>query len=130
MSAAGAAGVAWFEIWTSDVERAKRWYGELFGWTFEAMADYAADYWLIRGMSGVGGAIVRGSGPSDRSGRQGSVVYFEMEDLEATLARAAALGGSIERSRTAIRPDAGWFGIVRDPEGTRIGVWTGREAQG
>jgi predicted enzyme related to lactoylglutathione lyase len=127
--AGAAAGVAWFEIWSADIERAKRWYGELFGWSFEPMTAYAADYWHIRGLPGVGGALVPGTPPSQPSGRHGSVVYFEVGDLEVTLDRAASSGGSIEQSRTAIGPGAGWFGIVRDPEGTRVGVWTDREAR-
>ena len=37
----------WFEFWVTDVERAKAFYGELFGWTFRPMTEYHPDYWLV-----------------------------------------------------------------------------------
>ena len=32
--------VIWFELWVTDVERAKAFHGELFGWTLRPMAEY------------------------------------------------------------------------------------------
>ena len=36
--------VIWFELWVTDVERAKAFHGELFGWTLRPMAEYHPDY--------------------------------------------------------------------------------------
>ena len=123
------AGVVWFELWVPDVERAKRWYADLFGWRFSAMTQYAPDYWQIDGVSGVGGALVSGDAPSGGA-RSGALVYLEVHDLEGVIERVIAVGGVLECGRTLIGPGAGWFGIVRDPDGVRLGLWTGREADG
>jgi uncharacterized protein len=114
--------VVWFELWVADVERSKRWYGDLFGWAFVPMSEYADDYWQIDGIHGVGGALVPGR-PGASAG--GAVVYFEVVDLEETIGRVVRLGGSVEKERTAIGLASGWFAIVQDPDGLRIGLWTG-----
>jgi len=56
-------------------------------------------------------------------------VYVEVPDLEATLARAAALGATIERRRTYLGSDDFWFANVLDPQGVPLGLWTSEAPQ-
>lgn len=115
----------WFELWVPDVERAKEFYGGMFGWTFAAMHTYDAQYWLVDAGGGLGGAILPGDGPvGDR--RAGTVLYFAVPDLAAATERWLTLGGSVEQSVTAIG-DGTWFTLVRDPFGIRVGLWSDRE---
>ena len=37
----------WFELWITDVDEEKTFYGKLFGWTFTPLTEYHPDYWLI-----------------------------------------------------------------------------------
>ena len=30
----------WFEIWVDDLQRAREFYADLFGWTFEPFTEY------------------------------------------------------------------------------------------
>jgi predicted enzyme related to lactoylglutathione lyase len=120
MTAPGA--IVWFELWVPDVERAKQFYGQLFGWTFRAMPEYDAQYWLIEGGSGLGGALLPGEA-ANNSDRAGTVVYVAVSDLAAAAERCLALGGRVEQDATEIG-DGTSFILVRDPFGTRLGLWS------
>ena len=65
LTAGGRAGspraVIWFELWVTDVERAKAFDGELFGWTLRLMAEYHPDYWLVDAGEGRARSERRGS---------------------------------------------------------------------
>lgn len=50
------------------------------------------------------------------------VVWWEIE--KATLARAVALGATVERDRTFLGKEDFWFANVRDPQGISLGLWT------
>ncbi|WP_069113967.1 VOC family protein [Jiangella alba] len=53
-------------------------------------------------------------------------LYVRVDDLERTIARAVALGATVERGRTLLGGDGFWFGNVRDPQGISLGLWTSR----
>jgi predicted enzyme related to lactoylglutathione lyase len=57
----------------------------------------------------------------------GTRLYVEVDDLEETLRRAEALGGAVERRRTALGGDDRWFAVVTDPSGVSFGMWTEHE---
>ena len=42
-----AASLVWFEIPAESIDRAKTFYGSLFGWTFNKLPAAIADYWHI-----------------------------------------------------------------------------------
>lgn len=42
-----AASLVWFEIPADNIDRAKTFYGSLFGWTFDKLPAAVADYWHI-----------------------------------------------------------------------------------
>jgi uncharacterized protein len=139
--------VIWFELWVPEVEPAKAFYSELFGWTFHAMSNYDPQYWLIgdgssdgggsgssggssgggsssggsSSSSGVRGALLPGDHPTGAA-RAGAVVYVSVPDLAVAMDRCVALGGSVERAVMPIG-DGSSFAIIRDPFGTRVGLW-------
>jgi uncharacterized protein len=111
----------WFEFWVTDVERAKVFYGELFGWTFQPMAEYHPDYWLVD--AGEGRGTIGALWPTDVAPTDsGAVVYVAVADLRETLARAEQLGGTLLREPTDVG-DGTSFALVRDPTGTLLGLW-------
>lgn len=106
------------EFPAEDVERAKRFYGELFGWTFREFEGMAG-YFLFQGGPGnASGAI----------GKRGDVVpeqvlvYMTVDSIEESLARAVELGGSVVTPSTQV-PESGWFAVIDDGEGNHIGFW-------
>jgi predicted enzyme related to lactoylglutathione lyase len=76
-----------FEIGAADDQALARFYGELFGWGLQAVAD---GYTLVdtRGGTGINGGIGR-----SQSGEPWATFYVEVEDPQACLERAGALGG-------------------------------------
>ncbi len=114
-AALGGAGAAvdWFEVLGGDAGRSQAFYAELFGWTVPGGAYGQVSPEGGPGMSGgIGAGGDRAVG--DRVRRRG--------DVEATLARAEALGGtrSTGPSRSGERTRTGAF---RDPAGNVFGVY-------
>jgi len=125
-------GIVWWEVETVEPERFQRFHAALSGWTFVPAfedTELGADYWIIQqdgqGIGGLQRAPASAAAPS-----AGTRVYLEVDDLEATLDRAAELGGTVERTRVALGGDDRWFGVFRDPAGVSFGLWTERPAPG
>lgn len=121
----------WFEIYAKDIDRAREFYGRVFGWKLEPFADYdPTNYYLLKDRVGhsVAGAVVRrGSVPGlTNEGPGASVVYLEVTDLEATVSAAVEAGGTILFPPRAIGDDGGFFVIITDPEGAPLGLWSGQ----
>jgi uncharacterized protein len=118
--------VIWFEIWVSDMERARAFYSGLFGWKFSPLSEYDAEgnYQEIDAgaEAGVNGALVLQPG-RERPGGRGSVLYVHVADLEEAAAKAVALGGRLVRERTPIAAGMGSFVLVADTEGNDLGLW-------
>lgn len=112
--------VAFFEVISPDHERAQKFYSELFGW--QVAADPAmGGYGLVdtgAGDGGVGGGI--GPGTGDETGVK---IYVRVDDLDAYLARAEALGGKRLVPPTDLPGDFGRFAVLTDPDGNQVGLW-------
>jgi predicted enzyme related to lactoylglutathione lyase len=113
--------LAWFEVISDDAERARHFYGELFGWTITsdpAMEGYA----LVdtgNGEDAVGGGIGAPSGP----GETGVKIYLRVDDLQAYLAKAESLGGKRLVEPMALPGEFGTIAVVADPDGNPVGLW-------
>lgn len=113
--------IVWWEIQTTDLVAARGFYTGLFGWRAEpAMDGYDV---LKHGDKDLGGLAQ----VPETGGRQ-TILFVHVADLEATLARAEALGGSTVTPRTSIG-EHDWFAVVRDPSGHEIGLWTDQAAR-
>lgn len=119
--------VSWWEIQVDDLEPAKKFYGEVFGWTFrtyEAMDGYELAHvgdTMVGALHRVDGAV---------SGRHIHVVFdadaradHTLEDL---LASVASAGGVVVKERTLIAEGMGWFATVTDPSGLTFDLSTNR----
>jgi predicted enzyme related to lactoylglutathione lyase len=114
--------VVHFEIGAADHRSLVAFYGELFGW---GLREASEGYTLIdtRGGQGLNGGI----GKSD-SGEPWATFYVEVDDLQACLDRAAALGG---RTALPIIELGGMaFAMVDDPDGVLVGLVRAGGSQG
>lgn len=120
------AGIVWWEIETPQPELFQDFHTVLFGWDFEsafAGTELEEDYWIIQhDGKGIGGLQRADAGAATPS--VGTRVYVEVDDLELVLGQVIDLGGTVDRARTRIGEDDEWFGIIRDPTGVSIGLWT------
>lgn len=122
-----------FEIHASDTEAIRRFYSELFGWSFHSWGDES--YWLIgtgdgNPMAGIpstepgidGGLVTRRGGPpADGQPVNAFVVTVDVPDARAYLDRALALGATLAMPLDAV-PGVGWLAYVKDPDGNILGL--------
>ncbi|WP_029039945.1 VOC family protein [Cucumibacter marinus] len=115
--------VVHFEIHCDDPARARRFYGELFGWEFaEIMPD---TYWTVKtgekGEPGIDGGLLKRVGEQSGNIIMAFVCTIEVDDLDATIARAEALGATPAVPKQAI-PGVGWQYFAKDTEGNVFGI--------
>jgi uncharacterized protein len=110
--------IAHIEFPADDLERAKRFYGAVAGWEFGQMAEFG-DYELFRTGETTGGAI----GLRGRSVGKAIRIYINVDSLDVAIAAAVANGGAQVEPPTDIGGGMGRFAVVRDPEGSEIGIW-------
>jgi len=111
------------DVLSGDPERARRFYGDVFGWQFEDIPGAA--YVNVRTSEdgiegGIGGlAQVAGMRPPQPSG---VVAYLLAPDMDATLAAIERAGGEVVIPRTDVM-GYGEFAQFKDPDGNVIGLW-------
>jgi len=120
-----------FEIHVSDMERAKTFYGEVFGWTFQDWSDYAGMpyFGAVTGDEkepGINGALMqrRGAPPEANAAMNGFSCTMGVENYDQTEAKILENGGKVALPKHAL-PGMAWQGYYLDPEGN---VFQVREA--
>jgi len=115
--------VTWIDVQTPDLKAARRFYGELLGWSFEESSGY-----LFARLGGrkVAGLVELGAG--SKVAPMWSV-YLATDDAEATAREAGQAG-----ARLLVQPmdiaDQGRMAYFADPTGARFGVWQGKAHRG
>ncbi|MBL1107458.1 VOC family protein [Streptomyces sp. 5-8] len=106
----------WVDAELPDVEAGKRFYGELFGWTFEEA--YGSSVWAL-----LAGDRVASLAPKT-DGRMPTVwtVSFATTDAEALGRRITAAGGRMVMAPFPVG-DLGTAALATDPEGAVFGLW-------
>jgi uncharacterized protein len=109
----------WIDLFTSDAERARTFYGELFGWTADdPNADFGG-YFNFR----LDGVRIAGAMPNDGSGApDGWNLYLAVESAEATVAAVSAHGGQVFQPAIVLN-ELGTMAIAGDPGGAQVGIW-------
>ena len=118
------ASIVWFEIPADNVERAKKFYGDLFGWKIEKFPG-PMDYWHID----TGGADATPDGgllKRQNPGQQGITNYIGVESVDRFVAKVQKLGGKICMPKTAVS-QMGYFAICQDPENNTFALWERNE---
>jgi predicted enzyme related to lactoylglutathione lyase len=114
------APVGWFDITSSDPKKIGDFYTELFGWTLSPSGTDG--YSLIdtgAGTGAIGGGIGTAQGSDDAGA---TTIYMQVDDLQAHLDRAVALGGTVLVSPTKLPGDYGSFAMLADPDGRAVGL--------
>ena len=114
-----AASIVWFEIPADNVERAKKFYGELFGWKIEKFPGLT-DYWHI---DTGGGDRTRDGGLIARKHPEQPITnYIAVASVDEAAAKVEKLGGKICKPKTAV-PQMGYFVICQDTENNMFALW-------
>ena len=117
----GPGRVAWFDITTTDLTRAKEFYGKMFDWTFTAVAGTTQAVQITS--RGVGIGTIRGADGAI-SGYNG-VIYVQVEDVQAASNKAKALGGKLVDGFPFNLPNStGAIAVIMDPSGHPLGLYS------
>jgi len=122
--------VGWFEIYVQDVERAKKFYEEVFQVQLIDMSDpidgesgdmkMAAFPMVNAGEApGASGALVQMEGFN--SGGNSTIVYFSSFDCGVEAGRVEAAGGRIFSPKSAIG-EHGFIVLFYDLDGNMVGI--------
>jgi predicted enzyme related to lactoylglutathione lyase len=115
--------LCWSELTTRDPKAAEAFYTSLFGWTPKHSAPSAVmDYteFSIQGQPSVGMMAMPAHMPPHVPSYW--MPYFQVEDCDAAVAKAKALGASVMVGPQDI-PNTGRFAIVKDPQGAVMAVF-------
>ncbi len=98
-----------------DFDRVKKFYGELFGWTFQ---DWDPEYLMFNAPGNVSGGFVK----TDKfDPAQGAVVYILVTDLEVSRQKVIELGGTASLAHEI--PGHGQISLLTDTEGNNLGIF-------
>ncbi|MFI1359524.1 VOC family protein [Streptomyces sp. NPDC020898] len=108
----------WVDAQLPDVEAGKRFYGELFGWSFD---DFLKGEGSVRALCD-GEPVASLAHKTD--GRMPTVwtVYFATPDAYALVARIRAAGGQVITAPVPLG-GLGTAALATDPEGAVFGLW-------
>ncbi len=105
------------EFPADDPERAMKFYSAVAGWEFGEQESMPG-YHLFQSGEGYGGAVgQRGTavGPTLR-------LYIQVDSIDDAVAASDRTGGTTIEPKAEI-PGWGWFAVLKDPEGTDIGLF-------
>ena len=117
--------ISWFEIPSTDLARAQKFYETVFSVTLIPMDLQAIKMRMfpLEDMMGVGGAIVDSGGFHKPSTTDGPLIYLNGNpDLQNVLDKVEKAGGKIMVPKTEISPEYGFMAVFIDTEGNRIGL--------
>ena len=114
-----APSIVWFEIPADNPDRAKKFYGSLFGWKIGKFPGMT-DYWHID--TGGGDGTPDGGMMTRKHPDQPITNYVAVESVDKSAVKVEKLGGTICKSKTAV-PQMGYYVICRDTEGNEFALW-------
>lgn len=108
----------WRELMTTDVAKAKGFYGELFGWSFEEVPMDGFAYTLVKN----GAKEVAGMMPlmSDEHPPHW-MSYVSVVDVDGAAAAAQKAGGTVAVGPMDV-PNIGRFAVIGDPSGAYVSI--------
>ena len=110
----------WIDLLTSDTEKARHFYAEIFGWTAGESSPEFGGYFMFF----AGGVPVAGCMPNaPQTGlADGWTVYLATDNAKAAAERALAHGGTLRQGPIDVA-DLGTEIVLADAVGVRIGAW-------
>ena len=112
--------IGWVQVDTDDAEGAKRFYGELFDWTFETDSDSGGKYHQAtrKGAERPHGGILDTEGNTPNR----ATFWVIVSDVEAAAAEAERLGGKVVTAPTTM-PSGLTIADLQDPSGNHFGIF-------
>lgn len=112
--------IGWNEVITVDKAATVDFYTKLFGWTTEEMSMPGGESYVIFNQDGkpVAGCAQM---PGEAGATPCWMQYINTKDIDASVAKAAALGANVIMPRTDL--PMGSFAVIADPVGAVFSFW-------
>jgi uncharacterized protein len=108
----------WISLFTSDVDTAVSFYGELFGWSAgEPSEEFGGYRMFLRGEEPIAGLM-----PNDTAQPSMWATYLATDDIDVTVEKAKARGATVIAEVMQIA-DLGTMAELVDPAGAAVGAW-------
>ena len=113
--------IHWFEIPVTDLDRAQRFYEALLARPLQRMNFGGSDMVFVSfSPEGIGGALILGQ---NKPSLDGTTIYLNASPVIAdVIARVAEAGGKVLTPRTELPENMGFFAVIADSEGNRVGL--------
>ena len=128
-----------FEIPANDIERAKKFYNDLFGWKIEkwpgtddsqltsAATGQPMEYWLItttddKGNKALGGGMMKRQMPEHKVTN-----YIGVKSIDEYKSKVEKLGGKVLAPKHTV-PGMGYFALCLDTENNPFAIWESNES--
>ncbi|WP_334170231.1 VOC family protein [Sinomonas sp.] len=112
----------WADLMTSDLEKAKTFYGELFGWTFEGSDPDKYGGYTTAFKDGEQVAGIMPKMPEQDTMPDVWTVYLLTEDIKSTAAKVQEGGGQVFMPPMEV-PEQGHMAMFGDAGGAAFGGW-------
>jgi uncharacterized protein len=117
----GPGRIAWFDITTSSLPRAKEFYGKLFDWRFTPVQGTDQAVEIVAQGTAIGTLRVAEGNISAFNG----VVYVQVSDIQASCKKSKKLGGTVAPGFPFNLPDGtGAVALILDPAGHPVGMYS------
>ncbi|NNN20656.1 MAG: VOC family protein [Acidimicrobiales bacterium] len=110
----------WVDLWTSDVERSRSFYSQVFGWVAQDPSPEFGGYFMF---TKNGTPIAGGMGDmGDMKANNTWKSYLSVTDISQTLELVKANGGTTMGEADVIA-NLGTQCVILDPNGATTGIW-------
>lgn len=113
----------WYELITTDVDAAQRFYGDVVGWAISRGDHPGMDYRHLAAPDGeyIGGMMAR---PAQMQAPPLWLFYIGVDDVDAAVAKITDAGGAVHMPATDME-NVGRMAMVADPQGAVFYVMRG-----
>jgi len=121
----------WIDLLSSDTDRSRAFYSELFGWTsVDAGPEYGGYINFLLDDGPIAGLM--GKTPEMGEAPDGWTIYFATDDVQKTVDSATANGGTVAMPPMPVPEDGalGHMAMLVDPAGGFFGLWQAGEHKG
>ena len=112
---------AWFDLVTDDLNASRRFYGEVFGWTFNTVGEKAGSYTFAELAGTRVAGLLHRPAPSGAQHNARWLALISVADPAAAVRYVQAQGGAVLVPLATIK-GRGTHALLRDPEGAVFGI--------
>lgn len=118
----------WINVMTPKAAEAKRFFGDLLGWSFGEMPGVPGGELIRTGTGGAGALMDLDAGALPPGTPPAIGVLIKVDDAAATVTKVESLGGRAEGPTEVM--ENGRMALCTDPTGAIFGLWEPKKRQG